>query len=61
MANALLAYTIYLILFVAINLAIFYHIRKFSYPGDATRLVLFLYNIVIIGIIVITFVLLGVI
>jgi hypothetical protein len=58
MQIAIYAYLVYLLIFSIINLAIIYHVWKFSYPGDVSKIVLLLYSIIILSIVFGTFTLL---
>lgn len=61
MTIAVLAYIVYLILFAVINLAVFYHIKKYRYPGDVSGLVAVIFLAVVVTIILSTFATLGII
>ncbi len=61
MIFAVLGYILYLIIFGLINIAVVYHVWRYSYPNDASRPALGVYLIIIGIIIVSTFILVGVI
>lgn len=61
MVFAIIGYVAYLIIFGLINIAVVYHVWRYSYPNDASRPALGVY-LLIIGIIIIgTFILVGII
>lgn len=61
MQIALLAYLIYVLIVFAANTAVIYHFTKYSFPGDATKSIVFFYTIVMIAIPVLTLSIVGVI
>jgi hypothetical protein len=54
MLIAWISYLVFLALFAIIDLAVIYHVYKYSYPQDNSRIVILVYNAVAITIIIST-------
>ncbi|OGD67522.1 hypothetical protein A3F08_00990 [Candidatus Berkelbacteria bacterium RIFCSPHIGHO2_12_FULL_36_9] len=54
----ILAYVIFLIIYILYSLAALYHLREFGFVGDACHTVIILYSAIAIAIILLSFILL---